>query len=159
MPALSYKERFCDYVRSYSKTQSIRAFRKRPFKVGDALMHYFGMRTKHCVKLIPDTTCTDVQTIFIFNSGNVYIAPCMTQREAKRLLRAGEMIVNRISKKLTYAERDELAYNDGFRFKYHDPTQYGPYTKPEMCYKLMFTWWKETHSLPFTGQLIKWEKP
>jgi len=57
MPALSYKARFAPLVESGQKRQTIRARRKREFKIGDRLYHYTGMRTKACRKLLENECC------------------------------------------------------------------------------------------------------
>ncbi len=64
MPALNYTV-FIDKVASGEKCQTIRAMRKRPFKVGDVLSHYTGMRTKKCRKIRPDTICTGADEIIM----------------------------------------------------------------------------------------------
>lgn len=61
MPALSYKGQFVEYVEAglqnpppkgkRIKRQTIRNYRKRPFKKGDILYHYFGQRSKWSRKL------------------------------------------------------------------------------------------------------------
>ena len=51
MPALNYQPQWADRVASGTKPHTIRATRKRPFKVGDRLIHYQGMRTKKCTLL------------------------------------------------------------------------------------------------------------
>jgi len=51
MPALNFKRRFAGQVAQGLKRQSIRGMRKRPFRVGDRLYLYTGMRTKGCRKL------------------------------------------------------------------------------------------------------------
>jgi hypothetical protein len=63
MPALSYQARFVSLVVSGAKPHSIRAWRRRPFKNGDVLMHYTAMRTKQCRKIRPDTLCTSATPI------------------------------------------------------------------------------------------------
>lgn len=62
MPALNYTV-FIDKVASGEKRQTIRSLRKRPFKVGDVLSHYTGMRTKKGRKIRPDTICTSADEI------------------------------------------------------------------------------------------------
>lgn len=51
MPVVNFQKRFADDVDSGKKRQTIRAMRKRPFKVGDKLYLYTGLRTKSCRKL------------------------------------------------------------------------------------------------------------
>ncbi len=63
MPALNFKHRFADKVAAGTKTHTVRAWRKRPFKAGDVLMFYTGMRTKACRKIRPDTVCLSAVAI------------------------------------------------------------------------------------------------
>lgn len=51
MPALNFQKQFVKSVEFGKKRQTIRAMRKRPFRVGDKLYLYYGMRTKQCRKL------------------------------------------------------------------------------------------------------------
>jgi len=64
MPALNYQSRFVALVESGQKRQTIRAWRKRPFQVGDRLYHYTGMRTKTCRKPL-ESTCIVAVPIMI----------------------------------------------------------------------------------------------
>lgn len=68
MPALSYQKQFAPLVESGQKRQTIRARRKRPFKRGDRLYHYTGMRTKSCRKL-GESLCTLAVDIVINEMG------------------------------------------------------------------------------------------
>ena len=52
MPALNFT-RFVDQVEDGRKTQTIRATRKRPIKVGDKLHLFTGMRRHGCRRLSP----------------------------------------------------------------------------------------------------------
>jgi len=53
MPAANFKGRFASLVLNQSKRTTIRPGAR--FKVGDAFMGYFGMRTKRCVLLVEGT--------------------------------------------------------------------------------------------------------
>ena len=64
MPALNFKARWADKVESGEKPHSIRAWRKRPFKIGDRVYLYTGMRTKACRKL-GESDCIDAPPIII----------------------------------------------------------------------------------------------
>ena len=64
MPTLSFKKQFAEAVASGEKRQTIRAPRKRPFKKGDRLYLYTGMRTKACRKL-GEAVASTVQDISI----------------------------------------------------------------------------------------------
>jgi hypothetical protein len=92
MPLLGYKSQFAALVESGEKRQTIRAMRKRPFKVGDRLYHYTGLRTKACRKLL-ESDCTAADDIFIDKKGNVYINGRCLYESAK----------------------ESFAYADGFR--------------------------------------------
>ena len=77
MPALNFKKQFMSAVLNGTKCQTIRATRKHPIKVGDALYLYTGMRTKQCLRLRV-TKCTRVEHISIntaFSAGTVRIGP------------------------------------------------------------------------------------
>ena len=74
MVAYSFQRRFCDDVAALIKRQTIRAERKRHARVGEPVQLYFGMRTKHCRKLVsPDPICTGVWPIVI----SVPVAPSL----------------------------------------------------------------------------------
>jgi len=92
MPLLGYKKQFAPLVESGEKRQTIRAIRKRPFKVGDRLFHYEGLRTKSCRKLL-ENNCDAADDILIDVNGNVYINGRCLYESAK----------------------ESFAYNDGFR--------------------------------------------
>lgn len=64
MPALSFKKQFCPLVESGEKTHSLRAKRKRAWKVGDYLPLYYAMRAKQC-RLLGKMTVTGVQDVSI----------------------------------------------------------------------------------------------
>lgn len=156
MPSLSYKDRFCEYVKAYSKTQTIRAFRRYIFRPGQVLSHFWGLRTKYVTRLIPNTICTEVFTIYILKDGRVYLGNLVTSVEARRNLKLLEKKKTLpLIDLLTDEQKDLLAYNDGFRPNSLQDSR----INKKGCFNEMITWWKGTHSLPFTGQLIKWEKP
>lgn len=64
MPALNYQPWKAEKVESGECMQTIRALRSRPFKIGDRLYHYLGMRTKACRKL-GESVCTEAIPIAI----------------------------------------------------------------------------------------------
>lgn len=64
MPALNFQKQFVSAVEDGTKRQTIRALRKRPFKVGDVLYLYAGMRTKQCKKLAT-VACVSAEHIWI----------------------------------------------------------------------------------------------
>jgi hypothetical protein len=72
MPALNFKAQFADAVATGTKRQTIRAERKRPFKKGDKLYLYTGMRTSACRKL-GEAVAAVVKDISIGDGGAVAI--------------------------------------------------------------------------------------
>jgi len=92
MPLLGYKKQFAPLVESGEKRHTIRAMRKRPFRVGDRLYHYAGLRTTACRKLL-ESDCTGADDITIDEKGDVYInGRCMYE-----------------------SAKESFAYADGFR--------------------------------------------
>ena len=68
MPLLGFKREFAEAVRSGAKRQTIRARRKRPFRIGDVLYLYTGLRTKKCRKL-GEAECILVAPVTITRGG------------------------------------------------------------------------------------------
>lgn len=67
MPALNFKKQFVQPIREGIKHHTIRADRKIPFKVGDKLYLYCGMRQKGAFRILPDAVmCTKVKDIEIW---------------------------------------------------------------------------------------------
>lgn len=64
MVAYSFKARFAEPILQGTKTQTIRAPRKRHARAGEELQLYTGMRTKQC-KLIRRAKCVDVGHVFL----------------------------------------------------------------------------------------------
>lgn len=119
MPAYSFKERFIPLIKSGEKKQTIRGFRRHQAKPGDTLYLYYGMRTKHCMKIM-ETVCTHVNVIEIGKNGGVFLS--------------------HRRKGLEKQQKEQLAIADGF---------------PD--FNTMLRWWKQTHSLPFKGNIIYWK--
>lgn len=158
MPAFSYKERFVPLIKGFTKTQTIRAFRKYLVKVGQMSYHYFGMRTKFCTELIPPQKIIKVQTIFLFKDGDVYLSDnAYTKREAYAMLKSKRKVAGR-AKKLDAFMKDYLAWKDGFRDEKGKDglSENGPHLYSG-CFEKMIRFWRQTHELPFAGQLIKWK--
>ena len=112
------------------KQQTIRRKRSRPFKVGDKLQLYTGLRTKEARKLInPDPVCSELWDITI-GDGDVKLI------QLRRLLPGG-----RATEKILFGDiADEFAIADGFR----DAVA-------------MFRFFEKVYGLPFEGQVIKWQ--
>ena len=64
MPALNFQKQFVPDVKSGKKRQTIRKPRKHPFKKGDTLYLYSGLRTKKAEK-IKEVVCIDARKITI----------------------------------------------------------------------------------------------
>lgn len=72
MVAYSFKKQFIEPIRAGFKTQTIRAPRKRHARPGEPISLFWGMRTAHCARIIPDPRCTDVMAIDImFNRARI----------------------------------------------------------------------------------------
>ena len=156
MPAFSFKERFVPMVKDGSKTQTIRSFRKAPFRVGTPAHLFYGMRTKFCTKLIdPSPAIKTLDCVLITAAEDLVIIwrDFLTPAECKAIL----------SKTLTAGlqgydwsiihdkkEKDLFAWQDGFRHADNEFLTTG-------CFDIMIKWWKQTHELPFVGNLIRWE--
>lgn len=146
MPSYSFKERFVPFVKNFTKRQTIRGIRKHPAKPGDTISHFTGSRFKP-VRIIDKQICIGVDTIFILENGEVYIAKDVVMNEISAKFSLDRPIVLNGFKKLTIGERNEFAFDDGFRrasFVTND------------CFSEMISFWKDTHALPFAGHIIKW---
>jgi hypothetical protein len=119
MAAYSFKKQFIPYILDGSKTHTIRGKRKHPDKPGATFYGYYGMRTKQCRKLIE--------------------APVL-RLEDIRMERARIWID---SEELDRAEKNTLAWRDGFR---------------EGLFDQMLSFWIANHgTTDFHGDLIHWD--
>lgn len=134
MPLLGYKKQFAPLVESGEKRQTIRAMRKRPFKVGDRLYHYEGLRTKACRKIL-ESECISVENILITSDGRVYLS------------RAG-IFSKFLGHWLNTDEKEALAQADGFRGQ-------GCLLKTS-AWEQMLNFFRTVHGLPFRGQVVRW---
>lgn len=99
MPAINFTM-FADKVRNFEKRQTIRKLRKRPFKVGDKLYLYTGLRTKNCKPLSPGVvTVKEVHDIKIKFSGIPPVVLCSIVIDYHQI---------------NYIAAFELSKNDGF---------------------------------------------
>lgn len=130
MVAYSFQRRFCDDVAGLITRQTIRAERKRHARLGEPVQLYFGMRTKHCRKLVdPDPICTGVWPIVISELDRPGAAFLEFPKGAP--FDAGRS--QRVS--------DEFAFRDGF----NDADDFTRF-------------WRDTHGIGvFRGVLIKWQ--
>ena len=95
MPALNFQEKFAAAVSSGRKTQTIRALRKRPIRVGDTVYLYTGQRTKAAQRLGTGTVI-EVHDIMFCDR-----RPPAIVIDGKRVAYAG-------------LESEEIAVRDGF---------------------------------------------
>lgn len=150
MPAYSFQERFVPMILDDSKRQTIRTRRKNPAKVGDTLYLYYGMRTKWCKKL-KEVKCKDTYSIVIFTNYILLFQRLIEEDEIADIIEKKKVITSdRVY--LINKERDlnEFAWADGFRSE--GATSYNP----KGSWELMKRFWKQTHQLPWVGDLIQW---
>ena len=155
MPAYSFKERFVPFLLDGSKPHTIRARRRYPAKKDDVLYLYSGLRTKFARKL-REERCTEVRTIIITAFGTVFLHKGrITDDEYNSLLADPSHYTIPLFdcpwKVLTMEEKEILAWKDGFR-----PSNTSKHT-PNGAFSLMLHFWKQTHALPFIGDIIYWE--
>lgn len=133
MPILNFKPQFVPYILDGTKRHTIRAERKRPFKKGDRLFLYTGLRQKGAT-LLMQTMCLGVNNIDIFILGND--------------VKTGHLVITVQGVPLDTDEQCRLAWQDGFR----PPGS----TKdaPGNSIDLMMQFWKDR--VPFFGQIIHW---
>lgn len=65
MVAYSFKQQFEALIASGEKRQTVRGFRARHARPGEALQLFCGMRTRSCFKIIPDPICTRLRHVNI----------------------------------------------------------------------------------------------
>jgi len=90
MPSLNFKKRFAPLIEKGEKRQTIRKMRKTPFKSGDTLYLFTGMRTAKCRRL-GVYRCISAETIHI-----------------------SETSIELDGRGLSILEIKQLAHNDGF---------------------------------------------
>ncbi len=95
MVAYSFKARFVQPILDGTKTQTIRAARKRHARPGEALQLYTAMRTKQC-KLIRRAKCIDVADV-------------------RLLLGTAAGVVIGYGARATHPNPDDFARLDGFK--------------------------------------------
>lgn len=138
-------------VKDGSKPGTIRAFRKYPVKAGDFAHLFYGMRTNFCTKLVdPSPVIREVHSILITKEGNVILFDTnWLDVLAREQVKAGVFTAVGPYRHLETAEKDELAWKDGFRHA-------DDMTKQEGCFEMMCRFWRQTHELPFVGNHILW---
>jgi hypothetical protein len=154
MPAYSFKGQFVPYVEEGSKPHTIRNRRKYPVKIGDTLYLYFGLRTKY-VRKLREEICTDVRSISISERFGIVLYTRLLDRHELDLARKNS--VHQSLPILFYntspgnISTDRFAWRDGFR------PEGTTIHKPDGSFDLMLRFWKQTHELPWAGDIIYWE--
>lgn len=151
MPAYSYKERFVPLILEGSKKHTIRARRKHVPKAGQMAYNYFGMRTKFCRKL-NESKIAVVKGISITNEHGIVLYERALDDMELEVAKIDPLNVNLPLGQILHSDmRDAFAWNDGFRPEGSCPGY------PIGAYDLMIRFWKQTHDLPFTGDVISWQ--
>jgi uncharacterized protein YqfB (UPF0267 family) len=92
MVAYSFQPRFVPLIESGTKTQTIRADRKRHARPGETLQLYTGMRTRSC-RLIREAECVSVTPIrldfertqsIVIGEEDALMTPCARDLFARR---------------------------------------------------------------------------
>lgn len=143
MPLLSFQKQFVPAVRAMldkdyaqrlkikPKTTTIRAARKRPFRKGDTLYLFSGMRTKYCIKL-GTATCKKVEEFTITD-----ISPETVDLTMDGITIKVNTIISINGIKLTGDQEQIIANKDGFAST-----------------GKMIEWFRNAHGFPFDGQRI-----
>lgn len=131
MPALNFQPQFVPFVEDESKIHSIRAKRKRTWKVGDKIYLYTGLRRKGA-RLIRKATCVKVEEIQM--EWNDYVV-----RRPQCYIPARRLVISVDGEELSPDERESLARRDGFE----DWTSFVTYWTPR---------------IPFCGDIIHWSR-
>jgi hypothetical protein len=130
MPSLNFQEQFVPFVEDESKLHSIRAKRKRPWKVGDTLYLYTGLRHKGA-RLIRKATCVKVEEIRMKWSEPISNPNAVVPGRRLRIWIDGE--------ELSDDEREALAQRDGF-----------------LSLVAFVVYWHPR--IPFVGDIIHWAR-
>lgn len=155
MPAYSFQERFVPMILDATKKQTIRTRRIKGFaRPGDPLYLYYGLRTKHCRKL-REEVCDDAVTVIITEQEDIFVLPDRIRDEQvgsfEMLLEKSPVWIRTVYGIHRVLDYDKFAWMDGFRPEgSHEHNPVG-------CFQLMMRFWKQTHQLPFIGDLITWK--
>lgn len=154
MPAYNFMKQFVPMVENGSKPHTMRSIRKNPAKPGDTLSLYTDQRTKRARLIIPPAPCLLVRTIFIFEDTDVVLLDDILDRADADLYMSNkdELLSRPDANQLLVIQKNNLAFNDGFRIKEDPKRLYG-------CWDLMLEWVRKTHGLPYNGHLIYWDIP
>lgn len=143
MPIINFKPEFAELVASGKKRQTIRAMRKRPFKVGDKLYLYTGLRTKQVRNLVkcltPDFILQDHD--IDFNVCPWYVI-CKEVHEIEIIddpFSNFPLDIKIDGEYLDFIQMLGIIEKDGFILESD-----------------FYSFFKSTHGLPFKGQLVRW---
>lgn len=138
MVAYGFKKFFAPQIIAGIKRQTVRADRNRHARVGEALQLYQGMRTRHCVRIIPDVPCIGVDHIVI-------------EREVVKI--AG-IEINGV--RLSHDEIEQFARDDGFA---PEQLQGAGGLDSHLAAYNMGMFWSLSHegAAPFVGVMIRWD--
>jgi hypothetical protein len=131
MPALNFQPQFVPFVEDESKLHSIRAKRKRPWKVGDNIYLYTGLRHKGA-RLIRQAICVKVERITM-----QWARPVVPGAKAGTAVRRLIVVVD--GEELSPDECESLARRDGFE-----------------DWPSFVTYWFSR--IPFHGEIIHWSR-
>lgn len=133
MVALSFKGQFAGPIVAGTKRQTVRMQRKRPPRVGEMLQLYTAMRTKHCRKIVPDVSCTEVFLVLITVNEN------HPERIASIAFHGDDMLLDH--------EIERFAVADGFSA-----------SEGVSARRAMGNFWMRHHGPgEFIGHVIRWE--
>src|SRR5665648_922698 len=146
MPSLSFQKQFVPAVRAMldkdyaqrlkikPKTTTIRAARKRPFRKGDTLYLFSGMRTKYCIKL-GTATCKKVEDVTIID-----ISPERVDKtfDGYTIMEGIVVAINGVA--LTGDQEYAIAVKDGFAST-----------------SKMIEWFRKAHGFRLKASVFTWQ--
>lgn len=149
MPAYSFNERFVQFVLDGSKTQTVRSRRRNPAKPGDTLYLYYGLRTKHCRKL-REEKCTMATSLVVCDDKVIIYTRPLSNLE----LEVARTKPTAFPAEVVWEgpDGDLFAWLDGFR------PEGSTREDPRGAFELMLRFWRQTHSLPWAGDIIYWRQ-
>ncbi len=99
MPALNYQRRFAADVKSGKKRQTIRAMRKRPFRIGDTLYHWVDQRQPtrqrlgiHKCRMAVSIVIYDASTVWLGHHDGLLASEILAIARADGFGSTGEMV-------------------------------------------------------------------
>lgn len=148
MVAYSFNAAFVSPIVARIKRQTIRLPRKRHARPGERMQLYYGMRTRHCRKLIPDPVCIGLDEVRIDLRELAGIDREEGRPDWRDLV---GLEVNGIPLNVATGDvqADEYARGDGF------PGMPDLGISP---FEHMVRWWLDVHgAVLFDGVALRWE--